>query len=153
MAKLTLKSREMRKLNGILKSPQSARVNTRARVLLLLHEGKKQKDVESFLKVGHATVWRIKENYLKKGLDYALEERGRPGQPVKYDDRKKAEIIAVACTAPPSGRKRWSVRLLVEEFKDKKGFETINREVVRLILKKRSETMEKEDVVHSENNP
>lgn len=136
MKKITLKKSEIGKLNEILKCSTSARVSNRVRILLLLHEGKKQEDIENFLKVGHATLWRIKNNFLKNGLDYALEERDRPGQPVKYDDNKKAEIIATACTTPPAGSSHWSVRLLVGEFKNKKGFETINREVVRLILKK-----------------
>ena len=141
MKKITLRTQEIEKLNEILKSSTSIRVHNRARVLLLLHEGKMQEDIEDFLKVGHATVWRIKENFLKNGVDYALDERERPGQPIKYDDRKKAEIIAVACTTPPSGSKQWSVRLLAEKFKKKKGFETINREVIRLILKKTKQNL------------
>ena len=136
MKKITLTIQEIEKLNEILKRSTSIRVHNRSRVLLLLHEGKMQEDIEDFLKVGHATVWRIKENFIKNGLDYALNERERPGQPIKYDDRKKAEIIATACTTPPAGNKQWSIRLLAEKFKKKKGFETINREVIRLILKK-----------------
>ena len=64
-----------------------------------------------------------------------------------YGEKETAEIIALACSSPPHGRKRWSVRLIVEEMKKKKGFEGINRESVRLILKKRHKTMEEKNVV------
>ena len=62
-------------------------------------------------------MWRVKKNYSEKGLEYALSERERSGQPIKYDKKKKAEIIATACTDPPEGYNRWSVRLLTKELK------------------------------------
>jgi len=42
----------------------------------------------------------------------------------------------MSCTDPPKGRKRWSIRLLTNKMKKKKDFKTVNRESVRLILKK-----------------
>ena len=50
--------------------------------------------------------------------------------------KKKVEIIAKACTTPPEGRQRWTVRLLAEEMGKQEGFKTINRESIRLTLKK-----------------
>ena len=41
-----------------------------------------------------------------------------------------------ACTTPPAGRKKWTLVLLTEELKKKEGFETINKESIRLVLKK-----------------
>jgi transposase len=64
-------------------------------------------------------------------------DKPRSGQPRKYTERQEAEIMAQACASPPEGRARWSVRLLTEELRKQKGFETINRENVRLVLKKR----------------
>ena len=93
-------------------------------------------NIQKLLSVGRSTVWRVKNNYLNKGIDYALTERERPGQPPKYNKKHKAEIIAYACTIPPKGRKRWSIRLLAEELQKKKSFRTINRETIRLVLKK-----------------
>ena len=57
-------------------------------------------------------------------------------QPKKYDEKKRVEIVAFACTKAPEGRKRWTVRLLAEELSKQKGFETVNRETIRLVLKK-----------------
>lgn len=90
------------------------------------------------------TVSRVKNKYLKDGVNVALFDKQRPGQPLKYNDKEEAEIIAVACSDPPEGRKSWSLRLITETLKDKEGFETINRESVRLILKKAKQSHGKE---------
>ena len=137
MAKIKLKKREINYLNTFVsKGSKKARALTRARILLLANKGKKDVEIQELLAVGRSTIWRVKKNYLNKGVEYALTERDRPGQPVKYDQKKKAEIIAYACSNPPEGRNRWTVRLLAEEISKEEGFETINRESIRLILKK-----------------
>ena len=65
-----------------------------------------------------------------------MHEKPLSGLPKKYDEKDNAEIIALACTKAPNGRNRWTIRLLTQELKKKKEFESINRESVRLILKK-----------------
>ena len=141
MAKIKLKKDELSYLNGFVKKgSKSARAVTRARILLLSHKGKRDVEIEELLAVGRSTIWRVKNNYFDKGVEYALTERERPGQPAIYDDKKKAEIIAHACTTPPAGRKRWSIRLLAEELSKRRGFETINRESIRLTLKKTTQS-------------
>jgi putative transposase len=137
MKQLTLRKREVKYLNKFVRTGyESARALTRARVLLLANDGKKDVEIQEVLRAGRSTVWRVKQNYLRHGLAAALTEKPRPGQPLKYNEKSKAGIIAYACTAPPAGRKRWTVRLLAEELRTKKGFRTINRETVRLVLKK-----------------
>ena len=137
MAKIKLKNKEIEYLNDFVKKgTKSARMLTRARTLLLEHKGIKDVEIQRLLSVGRSTIWRVRNNYLEKGIEYALTERERPGQPKKYDKKKNAEIIASACTTPPEGRKRWTIRLLAEELQKQNGFETINRETIRLVLKK-----------------
>lgn len=137
MTKIKLKKTEKDYLNAFVKKGiKNARAVTRARVLLLANKGEKDVRIQKLLTVGRSTVWRVRNNYLNKGVEYALMERERPGQPVKYDKKKKVEIIAYACTNPPEGRKRWTIRLLAEEIRKQEGFETVNRESVRIILKK-----------------
>lgn len=116
---------------------RSARELTRARILLLADQQKGDLEISRVLGVGRNTAWRTRKRYLEEGLKAALTERPRPGQPRKYTERHVAEIIAQACAKPPEGRSRWSVRLLTEELRKREGFETINRETVRLVLKKR----------------
>lgn len=65
-----------------------------------------------------------------------MKDKPRSGQPPKYQEKEQAEIIALACSSPPEGRKRWTIRLLVEESKEIEGLETINYESMRIILKK-----------------
>jgi putative transposase len=120
----------------IKKGRRSARELTRAHVLLSLNDGKTEMEVKDTLRISRATVSNIKRRYRKKDLQNALKEKPRSGQPKKYSETQKAEIIAQSCTKPPHGRKRWSLVLLTEELQKKKGFETINRETIRLVLKK-----------------
>ena len=137
MTPTTLQKKELQYLTRFVKTGhKSARTLTRARVLLLASEDKTNKEIRAALHVGRSTIWRIRLNYAQHGLAFALTEKPRSGQPKKYDDKKRVEIIAYACTTPPEGRKRWSVRLLAEELGKKQGFKTINRETIRLVLKK-----------------
>lgn len=137
MAKIKLKKREKDSLTiFVKKGSKSARSLTRARILLLADQGKKDVEIQNLLAVGRSTIWRVRNNYINKGVEYALTERDRPGQPTKYNEKEKAEIIAYACTYPPEGRARWTVRLLAEELRKKEKFSTINRETIRLTLKK-----------------
>jgi putative transposase len=115
---------------------RSLREINRANILLLLHKGKQESEIAEFLDVGRNTVSRTKQKYLHKGMKAALEEEERPGQPVKYASKQEAELIALACSNAPSGRTRWTLTLLTEKLKTQSGFKTINRESVRLMLKK-----------------
>ena len=114
----------------------SARKYNRINILLLLSKGKKISEIEDFLAVDRITVWRTKMKYLEQGIENALEEEQRSGQPVKYNTDHESELAALACGPCPEGRKRWTIRLLTATLKTKPGFETLNRESVRLTLKK-----------------
>ncbi|SDE00519.1 Homeodomain-like domain-containing protein, partial [Niabella drilacis] len=114
----------------------SLRRYNRINILLLLNKGKKNTEIEDFLDVDRVTIWRTKKRYLEEGIEKALEEDARSGQPAKYTTDHETELAALACGPCPDGRKRWTVRLLTKEIQSKRGFETINRESVRLALKK-----------------
>ena len=108
----------------------------RAQILLLLDKGFKNVEIAKILDISHNTVGNIKKRYLEGGYDHALYDKPRSGQPKKYGIEEETEIIALACTDPPEGHKRWTVRLIAETLHDKKGFESITHQSVRLILKK-----------------
>ena len=108
----------------------------RTRFLLLSNFGKRNDQIAEILCVNRNTVLGVKKRYLSGGMASALHDAERSAQPKKYGDKETVEIIALACSSPPEGRKHWAVRLIVEEMKKKEGFEEINRESVRLILKK-----------------
>ncbi len=114
----------------------SVRKYNRINILLLLNKGKKTSEIEDFLAVDRITIWRTKSRYLEQGVEKALIEEERSGQPRKYHVDHESELAALACGPCPAGRKRWTIRLLTSTLKSKAGFETVNRESVRLALKK-----------------
>lgn len=140
--KIKLKKEERKFLQEFLKKgTKKARAIARANVLLLADEGWETGTISKMVKVHRQRIWRIKKRYLKGGLKSALEEKPRSGQPRKYNERHEAEIIAEACTSAPKGRKRWTIRLLTKKLRQKTGFQKINRESVRLILKKTKQSL------------
>src|SRR4030042_1936584 len=108
----------------------------RSYILLALHKGRKHSEIEDFYNVSRITIWRVKKKYEKLGLQEAIKDEARPGQPIKYNEKQKAEIVATACTKAPEGRTRWTLKLLEKELKKREGMGTINRETIRLTLKK-----------------
>ena len=140
--KIKLEKKERKFLKDFLKNgTKKARAIARANVLLLADEGWETDTISKMVNVHRQRVWRIKKRYLKDGLNSALEEKPRSGQPRKYKEKHNAEIIATACTKAPKGRKRWTIRLLTKTLKRKRGFRTLNRESVRLILKKTKQSL------------
>ena len=115
---------------------RSQREYDRASILLLLDKGKLDAEIVDFLEVERTTVWRTRKRYLEEGLEKSLQEKERSGQPKKYGDKQQAEVIALACSDPPQGRAKWSLELLTEKLSHQKGLKSINRETIRLILKK-----------------
>ena len=76
----------------------SLRRYNRINILLLLNKGKMNTEIEDFLDVDRVTIWRTKKRYLEAGIEKALEEEERPGQPVKYTTDHEAELAALACS-------------------------------------------------------
>lgn len=137
MSRFSLNDEDLDYLNDFVKSgTKSARELTRGRILLLAHAGKTENEIKDILGICRATVSNIKKRYRTEGLESALKDKPRPGQPPKYTARHEAEIVALACSDSPEGTKRWSLSLLVNELRRSEEFESITRESVRLVLKK-----------------
>ena len=93
---------------------EKARVIRRANILLLLDQGLRRPEVVRVTGAGVATVGRVKRSYRTEGLDGALYEQTRSGRPVTYGCRAKKKIVALACSQPPDGRVKWTLKLLAE---------------------------------------
>lgn len=104
----------LKKLTG--KGKESVRKINRARVLLLADEGKKDKEIQEIVGVSDTMVETTRKKFVLEGLETAINEKPRPGQPKKIDGRKEAELIALACSQPPEGRSRWTLRLLADKI-------------------------------------
>lgn len=132
-----LRLRDSHILEDITKTgKRNAHEFERAYILLALGKGKQLADIQDYFNVSRITIWRIKKNYLKDGVDRAIQDEPRSGQPAKYNDNAKADIIALACSDAPEGRSRWTIRLLEKTLRLEHGWKTINRESIRLLLKK-----------------
>lgn len=117
------------------KGQASARVMRRAMALLQLNQGATLQSVADTLKVGHWTVSIWRNKYLKNGLEF-VQDKPRTGRPVEIDGEQRAKITALACSATPSGRATWSLRLLADKIVELEFCESISHAQVGKILKK-----------------
>ncbi|TVZ27088.1 homeodomain-containing protein [Gillisia sp. Hel_I_86] len=120
---VNLSREEIEQLRNFKSSAKrSRREYDRANILLLLHKEKTDAEIEDFLEVGRTTIWRTKKKYLKEGLQSALGEKPRSGQPKKYGPAQEAEVVALACSDAPKGRARWTLELMEDNLKKRKAW-------------------------------
>lgn len=121
----------------------SARKLNRARILLLADEnrpkgGKTDTEISDLLDVSQPTVLRVRRQLSTEGLDAALEEKPRPGRPPKFSGKQRAEITALACSSPPQGNGRWTMRLIADKLVELDFVDSISHQTVFNVLKKTS---------------
>ena len=134
---IKLSNDERSSLTTILRrGTTAARVQTRARVLDLLHRQRHPEEIATTLSLSLQTVFNIKRRYLSKGLDVALYDRPRSGKPPKIDGVARAQITALACSTAPTGHGRWTLRLLADKAIELGFCESISHETVNEVLKK-----------------
>jgi putative transposase len=132
-----LSEEDRTELNKYLRHGKSpARSLTRARILLLADEGHSDEVIVEALKVSRPTVNRIRKRYCEGGLDFALYEKSRSGAPPKLDGRVEAELTLLACSEPPEGRSKWTLRLLADKLVELEAVDSISHMSVHRILKK-----------------
>jgi transposase len=108
----------------------------RAHMLACLDRGVPEAHILAVLGVGRTALWRARAAYVQGGLELALFDVARPGRPRKYDTDVEAQVIALACSAPPPGRKRWTMIELERAARREPGLSGLSRETVRRMLKK-----------------
>jgi transposase len=132
-----LTDNERQTLLKLVKSgSDSARKMNRARILLLADDGKSDEVIADALKVGVATVERTRRKLVEDGLTVALNDRPRPGRQPKLDGNQRAYLTALACSQPPDGQLRWTLKLLAGRLVELGIVDTISTEPVRQALKK-----------------
>jgi transposase len=132
-----LKGEEREELNRYLrKGKSSARSQTRARILLLSDEGRDDDEIVDTLKVSKSTVSRIRKRYCEDGLDFALSEKPRSGAPKRIGSRVEAQLTLLACSDPPEGRSRWTMKLLADRLVELGAVDSISHMSVQRLLKK-----------------
>lgn len=89
------------------------------------------------LKIGMRTIDRVKQRFVLEGLDAALGVA--PTSRIyrrKIDGETEARLISIACSEPPKGFGKWSLRLLADRMVELDYVEDISHETVRKVLKK-----------------
>ena len=120
----------------VRKGKLSARKLNRAHILLAADEGALDATTAKALHVDVATIERTRKRFVEGGLDWALNERPRPGGKPKLDGKQEAYLIALACSSPPEGRQRWTMQLLADRLVRLEVIDTISDETVRRTLKR-----------------
>jgi transposase len=134
---VSLQEEDRDELNRYLRrGKSSARSLTRARILLLADEGRSDEEIVDSLKVSRTTVNRIRKRYCIGGLKFALHEKNRSGAPPKIDGRVEAQLTLLACSEPPEGRSKWTLRLLADKLVELEAVDSISHMSVHRLLKK-----------------
>lgn len=120
----------------------AARKLARARILLRADEGGEGPGwtdgrIAEGLEVGLATVARVRQRFVDEGLEAALVPRPSTRTYArKLDGEGEAHLVALACAAPPEGRKRWTLRLLADRMVALGRAARLAYEAVRRVRKK-----------------
>lgn len=135
---ITLSSQQKQYLHTIIhKGKRNARVILRARILLASARGTTDKDIGKTEKVHWTTVERIRARFHQGGIDRALYDAPRTGQPRKLDTNTEAHLVALACSDPPEGREHWTLQLLQKKMVEDKKVTSISDVCILSYLKNR----------------
>jgi Homeodomain-like domain len=139
--RVTLNAAEREDLAALIsKGKAAARQLAHARVLLQVDESGAgamgtDEQVAQSLNLSRRTVER--ERFVEQGLSAALlPQPSARRYPRTLDGADEARLIALACSQPPEGKQRWTLRLLAEQIVELKIVETVSYETVRQTLKK-----------------
>jgi biotin operon repressor len=139
-----LSAEERDKLKKLINSGRgSARMFTRARILLKADQSEdapawSDEKISEALEVTVQTIEKVRKQLVEEGFDAVLSRR-KYTQKIsrkKIDGDVEAHLIAVACSDPPQGRARWTLRLLADSIVELGYIDSVSHEAVRQTLKK-----------------
>jgi transposase len=112
-----------------------------ANILLNVDEvgpARTDKEVAAMLHCHLNTVYGVRRRYVEQGLEAALGRKSREHPPREQilDGEKEARLLAIACSEPPPGNSRWSLRMLADRLVELEVVETISAPTVMRALKK-----------------
>lgn len=116
-----------------------ARAINRARVLLLADEGNPDRAIGEILGLCRATIASMRKKFTQKGDTPLLDlvtDAARPGRPIKVDSQVEAQMTMIACSEPPEGAAKWTLRLIADRLVRLEVVDELSHETVRRTLKK-----------------
>jgi transposase len=113
----------------------------RIRILLLSDEGengpaKKVDEIAQIVEVSSVTVSRIRRRFVEEGLEQAINDKPKSGAPRTFGGDVRAKITALACSDPPEGHAKWSLRLLADKAVELEYVDSISHMTIQEVLKK-----------------
>lgn len=149
---VALNSQQKERLEAMLRKGRwTPRELTRARILLSAngHREWSNTTIAKEVNSSRETVRGIRNRFLDEGLDDALSDRPRSGQPKKLTSKDEAYVVATACSKIPRGYDHWTLTLLAKRLKNKRGVK-VSGECIRLVLLKNDlKPWRKKNVVYS----
>jgi transposase len=144
--KVTLTAEERKSLQELIAAGKaSAQKLAHARILLKADAGPggpawTDARIAEALEVNVTTVERVRERFVEQGFEAALvrKRQDRPSRERKLDGQAEARLVALACSDPPQGRTRWTLRLLADKLVELEVVDRVCTETVRQVLKKTS---------------
>lgn len=94
--------------------------------------------VASAFSCAQQTVYNVRQRFVSQGLDAALERKRRAHPPCApiLDGEGQARLLQIACSEPPAGHARWTLRLLADELMALEIVDSISEPTVMRALKK-----------------
>ena len=135
--KVQLSREEREQLQKLISSGiATARKLRRARILLKVDAGLTKTEISQALDVTINTITNVCRSFQTQRL--AAVERKKPKREYEHslDGEAEAYLIAIACSEPPKGRERWTLRMLQAEMVKRKYVDEVSHETVRTALKK-----------------
>jgi len=127
----------------ISKGKTAAMTVLKARILLKADQGEAgegwpDEKICEALDTNVSMASRVREKFVMQGLDAVFARKQRETPPVApiFDGERQAQLIALACSAPPEGYAHWTIRLLAEHAIERKIVETAHFNTVGRALKK-----------------
>jgi len=140
---VVLSKKDKKALQDVLGSDgYSGQTRKRASILLALDESlggsPEQTTVAEVLKTSTVTIYKTSKAFYEGGIEKALERKERKTPPVepKVTGELEARVIQIACSAPPPGRARWTVRLIEDTVRVIDELPDVSYATVFRILKK-----------------
>ncbi len=140
---VTLEADERDQLQALVdRGTGSKERRKRAHILLLadidrVGGGRTDTDIADILGVGTATVERVRKQCVMAGVEAALERKVQVNRKQRVlDGAGEAKLTMLACSEPPAGQARWTLRLLADKLVELNIVETISRSTVQKTLKK-----------------
>lgn len=134
----------------VRKGKEKTRVVNRARILLKLEQRQDDKTVAKDVFMSTKTIYRIRARYTEGGIDRALYDLPRSGQPPVITEKVEAYLVATACSEPPEGRARWTLELLRDKLlMDKKVSHISSVAILKHLQKHGIKPWMEKNVVHS----